>query len=275
MAATPEIRTTQAFDLAIGGGPAGSTRSTQAYVLTAINFPTAGARTTQAFGLVAAFSTPDVRTTQAYLLVAIKTGAEERALRAWTFTQDDHDFYVLQLGGSATYVFDKLTGQWCQWQSPGLAYWSGEDGCDWEGFNVCCDPDTGKIFKIDPDNRLDNNDTPIASQVFSVITARFRKLVPIFMAEVAISEGRPPAGIDPTTVGIQLRTSDTLNWTDHGVVNGEETGEMTYARWYGLGLAQSPGILFELTDTGYARRIDGLSIELGAAAEAAMGGSNV
>lgn len=207
---------------------------------------------------------PEIRTTQAALLVVADLGqAEDRRLRAWTFTQDDHDFYVLQLGGTSTYIYDRSTDQWCQWLSPELAYWSGQDGCDWEGFNVCCDPDSGVIFKIDPDNRLDNGDTPIVSKIYGIVTARFRKNVSIFMAEVAISEGRPPAGIDASDVGLTLRTSDTLTWVDHGTVPGEPTGDMVYARWYGLGLARSPGILFEITDTGYARRIDGFSIELG------------
>jgi hypothetical protein len=267
VAATPEIRATQAFSLTAAGGPAGSGRTTQAFVLAAINFPAAGVRATQAFGLVVAGSHPVVRVTQAFALVAIKTGAEDRRLRAWTFTQDDHDFYVLQLASASTYVFDKLTSQWCQWASPGIAYWRGNDGCDWQGFNVCCDPDTGKIFKIDADNRLDDNTTPIISQVFAFVTTRLRKMVPLFMAEVAISEGRPPAGIDPATVGIKLRTSDTLAWTDHGTVAGQATGNMTFARFYGLGLVASPGILVEITDSGYARRIDGLTVEIGGVAD--------
>lgn len=239
--------------------------TTQAFVLTAINFPSPEERTTQAFTLVAAQPTIPMRTTQAFILVAIKTGAEERALRAWTFTQDDHDFYVLQLAGSQTYIFDKSTGQWCQWLSPDAAYWRGQDGCDWQGINVCCDPDTGDIHQIDPNNRLDNNTTPIQSIVYSNVTVRMSRFVPVFMAEVAISEGRPPAGIDASTVGLKLRTSDTLGWTDHGTVAGLPTGQMTYARWFGLGLAKSPGFLMEITDTGYARRIDGLTVEFGPA----------
>jgi hypothetical protein len=38
---------------------------------------------------------------------------------------------------------------------------------------------------------------------------------------------------------------------------------MLYARFYGLGLLKSPGALFEITDYGYARRIDGLNVEMG------------
>lgn len=242
-------------------------RATQAFSLTAVTAEAAGIRNTQLLGLVSAKGPAALRTTQAFCLVAIKTGAEERELRGWTFTQDDHDFCVFQLG-SATLVWDKLTGQWCQWQSPGATVWNGQDGCDWEGFNVCCDPATGDIWKIDPENRLDNNTTPIVSQVFAFVTTRLRKIVPVYLAEVAISEGKPPAGIDPTTVGIKLRTSDTVNgFVDHGTVAGVASGSMLYSRWYGLGVAQYPGILVEITDSGYARRIDGLTVELGAAAD--------
>ena len=263
MALTPEVRTTEGDLLVAITAPTTEKRTSQYIGLTAINFPSPYSYSTQVEGLVVATPSVPIRTAQSAVLVAIKIGAEERTLRAWTFTQDDHDFYVL-LAGSKTYVYDNLTSQWCQWQSPGFTYWQGIDGCDWEGINVCCDPNTGVIYKIDPDNRLDFGTTPIVSQIFGGMTERFRNLTPCYMAEVALSEGQPPAGIDASTVGIQLRTFDTLNWTDHGTIQGQSSGNMLYARFYGLGLMKSPGVLFEITDFGYARRIDGLNIEMGA-----------
>lgn len=283
MVATPEVRTTQTEGLAaitsiavsenttqlaalaaIIPGVTSTENTTQLYALTAINFPSPEGRTTQAEGLVVAYSNIPIYTTQAFALVAVKLGSDDRTLRAWTFTQDDHDFYVLQLGNTATYVYDKLSTEWFQWISPDAAYWRGSDGCDWEGFNVACDFDSGKIFKIDPNNRLDYNTTPIVSQVFGGMTERFRNFQPCFMAEVAISQGRPPAGIVPSSVGIRLRTSDTVGiWTDHGTITGLGTGLITNARFYGLGLMKPPAVLFEITDYGYARRIDGLNIEMG------------
>jgi hypothetical protein len=262
MALTPEVRTTQNDVLVVFGGASDKERTTQAFSLAAIKFPTGFERTTQFFTNIVGVSTPTLRVTQQYVLVAIKSGADERMMRAWTFTQDDHDFYVLHLGAS-TVVYDKLTDQWAQWKNSDAAYWRGLDGCDWEGWNVCCDPDTGKIFKIDPVNRLDYGTTPITSQVFGGMTERFRNYTPCYMAEVAISQARPPAGVDVTTVGIRLRTYDTISWTDHGTLQGQPTGTMLYARFYGLGLLKSPGVLFEITDYGYARRIDGLNIEMG------------
>jgi hypothetical protein len=193
---------------------------------------------------------------------ALVKGLPRRTLRAWTFTQDDHDFYVLNLGDDLTLVYDKLTGQWCQWRSPTYNYWRGADGCFWEGYNLCCDPLTGKIWKIDPDGRLDYTTTPITSQVTGMLTERFRTHVPCYMAELALSEGQPPSGVDAGEVTIQLRTNDGLTWTDHGTVASTSIGEDITVRWYGLGLMKSPEHVFEITDTGYARRIDGFNIKV-------------
>lgn len=189
---------------------------------------------------------------------------EEQLLRAWRFPQDDHEFYVVQLF-DRTLVYDKLTQQWARWNSPDLSYWEGADGCDWQGINVCCDILTGKVWKIDPDNRLDYETTPIQSMVVGHLTERFRQNVPCYMAEVALSEGEPPVGIDATTVGVGLRTSDDggQSWYNHGIIPGEAIGENITVRWFGLGLMSAPGRVFEITDTGYARRIDGLNIEIG------------
>lgn len=308
MALTPETRATKGAVLAAAtSGATPNERVSKASLLAAINFPSIGVRATRAAGLVAAtglsgearasraaglvaaFSSAPSRVTRAAVLVAAKDGLDERGLRAWTFTQDNHDFYVLLLGGKYTYVFDKTTGQWSQWSGPDFSFFRGLDGCDWNGFNVCCDPIDGTIWKLDPVGRLDYGTTPITSQVFAVISARFRKMVPVFMAELAVSEGAPPSGFPAgsfpaSSVGVKLRTSDTVNlspqsasplgWTDHGSLAGQPIGSMTYFRWYGLGLAQSPGILFELTDTGYARRIDGFTVEFGAAVEAAIAAGN-
>jgi hypothetical protein len=128
---------------------------------------------------------------------------------------------------------------------------------------------SGKIFKIDPSGRKDYNDatlvddTPITSVVVGGMTARFRNNVPCYLAELAVSEGAPPSGVDASAVGISLRTGDTLSWYDHGQVTGLPAGEKVTVRWYGLGLMSYPGRIFEITDTGYARRVDGLNVDIG------------
>lgn len=238
-----------------------SGRTTDAFILTAANFPTVSEHTSQTVGLVGTKSNLFLRTTQAEALVAVLYGAEERMLRAWTFTQDGHDFYVVLTAGE-TYVYDKETEQWCQWSSPDAAFWRGIDGVEWQGINVCIDPDTGKLFQIDPLGRLDYRTTPITSIIFGGLTERFRNMPSIYMAEVAVSQNSPPHNVDPTTLSITLETTDTITSYNHGTVLGAATGNQTFPRFYGLGLLHSPGILFKITDTGFARRIDGLNIEI-------------
>jgi hypothetical protein len=208
----------------------------------------------------------DARANSLIARILIKFGRDVRQLRAWTFTQDDHDFYVLQLGSLGSLVYDKLTNQWAQWRSPGFAYYRGNDAVAWEGWNIACDTESGKLWIIDPEGRLDEETTPIVSQAVGGITVRARKNVACYDAELAISEGEPPLGFDDGSVGLQLRTStdDGKSWVNHGTVDGTGIGEDLVARWYGLGLMQSSGMIFEITNTGYARRLDGLtaSVEL-------------
>lgn len=201
----------------------------------------------------------------------VKGFPDRRDLRAWHFVQDDHPFTVFQLGDTLTIVHDRLTQQWAQWRSSGYTYWRGDDGCAWEGFNICCDRRSGRIFKIDPTSRLDfndateANDTPIVSAVTGMARGnRMRGLVSCYMAELVVSESDPPSGFDDGSVGIRLRTSDDdgRTWLDHGTIPGEGVGEDMVVRWYGLGLMQCPGRIFEITDTGYARRIDALDAEV-------------
>lgn len=189
---------------------------------------------------------------------------DRRELRAWTFKQDDHEFYGINLGTESTVVWDKLTMQWCQWRSPGYLYWRVVDVVDWEGYNLGGDTESGILWNIDPTGRLDDGTTPIESKITGYLTHRMRAEVPCFMAELALSEGQPPTGFDDGSVGITLRTStdDGQNFIDHGTVTGEGIGEDITVRWYSLGLMEEPGMIFEITDTGYARRIDGLNIEV-------------
>lgn len=207
----------------------------------------------------------DIKAHQLGLYAWARGRTERRDLRAWPFTQDDHDFWVLQLGDDGTLIFDKLTGQWAQWRSPGFSYWRGNDGVQWEGWNICCDSESGKLWIIDPEGRLDDETTPITSVISGRVQTRMRKNAQCHMAELAVSEQEPPTGIDASTLTITLRTSDDdgNTFVSHGSITGEDVGDDITVRWYGLGLMPAPGRVFEITDTGYARRIDGLNIEVG------------
>jgi hypothetical protein len=205
----------------------------------------------------------DIKSYQLGAYALVRPHADRQDLTAWTFKQDDHEFYVLQLQGEDTLVYDKLTNRWSDFVSPNYDHWRGADGCNWEGIAVACDTKSGILWQIDPEGRLDYETTPITSVIVGGFTERFRSFKPVYLAELAVSEGQPP-DVDVSTIGITLRTGDGKgNWTDHGQVLGEDVAEDITVRWYGLGLAGPPGMVFEITDTGYARRIDGLDVEIG------------
>jgi hypothetical protein len=247
-------------------GGASEARLTQARTRAVANYPADEGQLSQArVRVIPGGSAGEAQLSAGRVRVLIKFAGDIRQLRAWTFTQDDHDFYVLQLTGGITLVYDKLTNQWAQWRSSGKTYWRGSDGVQWEGWNVTCDTESGILWKIDPEGRLDDTTTPIVSIVSGRVQTRMRKNAQCHMAELAVSEGAPPATIAEGAVGISLRTSDDdgISYLSHGEVAGEAIGEDITVRWYGLGLMPAPGRVFEITDTGYARRIDGLNIEVG------------
>jgi hypothetical protein len=234
------------------------------------NFPTDEIRAHQLpIAVVASAETSntfhDLKSHQLGVYVLVRGKIDRRDLRAWTFTQDDHDFWVLQLGDDGTLIYDKLSNQWAQWRSPGFTYWRGNDGVQWEGWNICCDTESGKLWIIDPEGRLDDETTPITSIITGGINTRMRKFVPNYMAELTVSEGQPPTGLDEGDVSISLRYSDDqgLSYTSAGSVTGQGLNENITVRWYGLGIIPPNGRIYELTDTGYARRIDAFTVEVG------------
>ncbi len=261
----------QGFILGVGSGESGAlgVREHQGGVYAMVSQPADFIYQMQAPILTVAASETSsglfqVQARQLGVYVLVRPNADRRELRAWTFVQDDHIFYGIQLGNSLTLVYDKATQTWSQWRSPGKTYWRVEDATDWEGMNLGCDTSTGIIWEIDPTGRLDEGTTPITSIINGGFTKRFRKEDPCYMAELALSEGSPPS-VDASTLSITLRTSDDggRSYFNHGAIIGEALGEDISVRWYGLGLMNHPNRIFEITDTGYARRIDGLDIEIG------------
>jgi hypothetical protein len=261
-----DARTSGGRVRAVFGEPIGDARVGYASVRTVFNYPAdqGQASSIRARALWGGSGGVDAQASQIAARILYKTGGDRRELRAWTFKQDDHEFYGVQLGNTMTLVYDKSTDSWCQWRSPELDIWRAVDVTDWEGINLACDPFTGKLWHIDPDDRLDYGDTPIVSTITGGISSRMRKNIANYMAELSLSEGRPPEGFDDGSVGLTLRTSDDggQTYTDHGEITGEGIGEDMTVRWYGLGLIPAPGRIFEITDTGYARRIDGLNAEV-------------
>lgn len=244
-----------------------------AYLLA--TFPTAQLRISQgASYLLAASQTSSglykIKSHQLGVYVLTRSSPRRRRMQAWTFSLDGHDFYVLELAGEGTIVYDVITGQWCEWRTEGQIIWRARIGANWLGMAkttadrlygtnvVCGDNAEGILWMLDPTQGYDD---PTSGSTPDTFTRYVNGYVPIRMRET-----QPNAGVyvtlnlgAPSITGaaITLRTSDDNGNTyySHGsntITASDWTQEVA---WRGLGLMRSPGRLFELTDNGAAVRI--------------------
>lgn len=299
MVATVETRVTEATVLATTFA-ANTARLTAYDALVAINFPTASIRTSGYPALVPASSTSGMslrtstldalvaekgiealRTTQAAVLVAVRGRVDNPRLRAWTFTLDGHDFYVLRLGKDLTLVFDTYSEQWHDWDAFEQKYWPVNVGINWVGgvglldpagkswgSNILIGDDTlGLLWFLDPDQPYDESfDGPLdpaPAKYFPRVTMgqlalTGRQVMPCFATWLTTDMGAPAY----VGAGVKLEISDDAGVTfdDMGTVlvtSGINTPELS---WYSLGQIEAPGRLFRITDDGAITRIDGMEM---------------
>ncbi len=241
-----------------------------------INFPSQGLQGT---GL-------RVRTVSQYSVRTIVSGLRVRAivrgrianprLRAWTFTLDGHDFYVLRLGDSLTLVYDVYSEQWMDWSDFGQPFWRPNIGTNWTGgdrlaptygSNIIAGDDTyGLLWFLDPEQPYDQHpdaDNPVQERYFERITMgqvplRGREVVPCYAVWLTTDLGAPAY----TGAAVTLEISDDAGNTftsmgDVTVTLGEFSPEIA---WYSLGQITAPGRLFKITDDGAIARIDSLEM---------------
>ncbi len=194
-------------------------------------------------------------------------------MRAWTFSLDGHDFYVLHLG-EATLVFDTTTREWCEWRSTDRPNWRLSDGINWQEVIVGGDDTTATLWKITADSNTDGDGAPIVSIVTGALAMRMRDSLPcnaIFVSGGAsdnitagVAGGTSGTGGNGSVVSLRLLTSDDNeeSWTDHGAVKiSREVTVNQEVSWRSLGLIRAPGRIFQLIDNGSMQRIDGMDME--------------
>lgn len=200
----------------------------------------------------------------------VRASPRRRRMQAWTFSLDGHDFYVLELAGEGTVVYDLATGQWAEWKTTGLDVWRARIGANWLGMGkttadrlygtnvVCGDNTLGILWMLDPNQGYDDptsGSTPdsFTRYVTGYNTIRMRETQSNAGVYVTLNLGAPSI----TGAQITLRTSDDNghSYYDHGSIVITADDYTQEVAWRGLGLMRSPGRLFELTDNGAAVRI--------------------
>jgi hypothetical protein len=276
MVAAVDTRVTTADIFVAARASANELRATAADVLAVVNFPTPADRTSWAAGLVTVESAMPLRTSNAAVLVAVLGRANNPVIRAWTFSLDGHDYYVLRLGMMGTLVYDTYSEEWMDWDAFGEIYWPVNCGMNWVGgiglaeqygSNVLVGDDTyGLIYFLNPAQPYDQNPESLDPQqeIFfeRVIQGQLpmtgREVLPCYACWLTTDMGAPAY----IGAAVQLEISDDAGATydDMGTVTvtlGENSPELS---WYSLGQISAPGRLFRITDDGAVARIDGMEM---------------
>ena len=251
-------------------------RISQAQVFSIINFPTEEIHISQAAVTPVVMPYTDIEVSQALVLAVVRGRTANARVRAWTFSLDSHDFYVLRLGDTLTLVYDVYSEQWMDWADLEQVVWRANIGGNWVGGQkfgptmgsnvVVGDDSLGLLWFLDPEQPYDQNaleDSPEQEVYFDRITMgqvpmRGRSVLPCYVAWLTADMG------DPAYIGagVTLSTSDDGGETfdDHGLVTVTLGDFSPQLSWYSLGQIGAPGRLFKIVDDGAVARIDGMEM---------------
>lgn len=180
-------------------------------------------------------------------------------IKAWSYKQDGHEFFVLHLGDYGTWVVDARSKRWHTRKSLGYAYWRATIGIDTPEGPWIADSEleTENLFALDPTVRSDNG-TEVERIFCAYIEHKGKAPIPCPAVWVYCSGGDAPAtgqGSEPVMV---LDTSDDQGQT----WSYEETAPMGILGEYdaevefrGLDRIKRPGRLFrfKVTDPALVR----------------------
>lgn len=277
MALTPTIRNSQDGAYVVVESFTPELLAAISGALAVVNFPTPFVYGSDVGSMVTTnFLAQNIQASQVGAMVVARGRIDNPKVRAWAFTLDGHDFYVLRLGDILTLVYDVYSEQWMDWTSPEYPFWRPNAGMNWIGGQlfagsygsdvVVGDDVFGLLYFLDPEQPFDQTpvvEAPVQERYFERITMgqvpiRGREVVPCFAAWITTDMGDPAY----LGAGVTLYTSDDGGETfdDHGLVTvtpGEFAPELS---WYSLGQIGAPGRLFKIVDDGAIARIDGMEM---------------
>lgn len=274
--ATPEIRVEQSRTFAVVRQSSQKLNVFQGVSLAVYNIPADEIQVTQAaWNYVQRRVSQQMHVSQAAVLAVAKGRITSPKLRAWGFTLDGHEFFVLKLGtGGKTLVYDLTTKQWSWWSTGDLPGWRATVGMNWDssgtipgtfGSNVVVgDDSSGTLWVLNPDRGTDGSHIDDEPRTFprvsmAQIPTRGRDTIQVFGVYLTASLGEPATPQNVVTLDYsddQGRTYVKAEVT-HTAVEGDYEQEFS---WRNLGLVRAPGRLFRVTDNGAFARVDSLDI---------------
>jgi hypothetical protein len=219
---------------------------------------------------------PLVVSSQLGVYVVARGSSTDPSVRAWTFTLDGHNYYVLRLGTQETLVYDDHTQQWYTWSSGDLNIWNAYNGQNWHGgeswayvygSNVLVGDDgNGSIYFLNPFQDQDDSPVygstlpiPFRREVYGQLPFRGYKKMPCYGVQIQASIGEQA---DTAIDGVDLYVSDDRGQTyqDCGTINITPGDIDARLYWRSLGSMKAPGRIFKTVDYGALKRIDSMEM---------------
>jgi len=214
---------------------------------------------------------------QGAVLAAVRGRVYDPKVRAWTFTLDGHDFYVLKLGNDGTIVYDVLAQQWYEWGSGEERLWRAYYGNNWLGGRkfadeygsniIVGDDSNGALYFLYPLGNVDDDASagvllprPFLREIIGQIPMRGYDMKSCYGVSLMGAIGETN---DVTLTAITLSTSDDdgHSYDKHETLNVDPGDWQARVDWNsGLGSFQAPGRLFLVQDRGALQRIDWLDM---------------
>lgn len=251
------------------------TRIAQTLTRAITQVPSDELNVTQAVVRVLEEPTTPLNMTQTVVRSIVSGRVDDPVVRAWTFTLDGHDYYVLRVGNEETLVYDVLTEQWYVWGSNTTRLWKGYNGHNWlaadglgatYGSNVLVGDDaSGALYFLGPDSTTDDDPVegaatprPFERRVMGQITHKGYSSKRVYDVTLEGSIGNIS---NEDLVSVELEFSDDRGNTYVSAGEITLTDEDYHARldWRSLGSLTMPGRLFRITDNGALKRIDFMS----------------
>jgi len=279
--AAASIDTSQVFSLSTAEYGRKTIRATQVGVLAAAIWPAETVSISQEHILAVGASSNTTEVSQAFVLAACIGRVSDPHVRAWTYTLDGHDFYVVRLGNDETLVYDLMTQQWSTFSTGYSALWRAFNGQNWLGADriaagygsnvIVGDDGNGSLYFLDPDGDFDDDaltgsETPREYEraVIGQIVAHGYDAKRCFGVTVLGSIGTQlDSSDDYRTVNLAVSDDAGRTYIDSGDLTVPAEEYSTRLNWRSLGSIRYPGRLFKISDTGALRRIDGMDVDDG------------
>lgn len=170
-------------------------------------------------------------------------------LSASWFSVDQHAFYVLHLGTSATWAYDLSTKRWTRFASLGSDYWQARMFANIGDAILATDRLSNQVWRVDPDRRTDGDE--VFQVRFPAFLAVEEGAVDLANVELDCLLGDAPRsgqGSDGGAIVLRISRDEGSTW---GLARERSLGaagnRSVRPRWNALGEVRAPGAILDFS----------------------------